>query len=217
VPILRRSVKLPWGVIPTTSGSMMPVIVFMSAMGRALAVIDTQTRGKIADIPLKDHPESFQLDPSGARIFVNVPDAGEIATVDPHSARQVARWPMKGLAANFPLALDAAHDRVVVVFRRPAKLGLFRPQDGQLIAEADTCDDSDDVFLDAMRARIYVICGQGVVDVFALQGDGYARVARIPTSSGARTGLFVPSLDRLFIAARSTLRDSASILVFRPE
>ncbi len=68
----------------------------------------------------------------------------------------MASWAMKGLSANFPLALDAAHDRVIVVCRRPPKLGLFRPQDGQLIAEAVTCEDSDDAFLDAMRARIYV-------------------------------------------------------------
>jgi hypothetical protein len=182
----------------------------------ALAVIDTQSRRKLADITLKDHPESFQLDPTSGRIFVNVPDANEIAVIDRNVNRQVASWAMKGLAANFPLVLDAAHDGVIVIFRRPARLGLFRARDGQLIAEAITCEDSDDAFLDAARARIYVICGAGAIDVFSSQDKGFSRDARIPTSSGARTGLFVPALDRLFIATRSTLHDSASILVFRP-
>jgi hypothetical protein len=44
------------------------------------------------------------------------------------------------------------------------------------------------------------------------------RIARVPTSSGARTSLYVPELDRLFVAARSgLLGSSAAILVFHPQ
>jgi DNA-binding beta-propeller fold protein YncE len=181
----------------------------------ALAVIDTDTRRQIADIVLKGHPESFQLQPSSGRIFVNVPDANQVAIVDRSANMQVASWPLKGLAANFPLALDDAHQRTIVVFRHPSKLGIFRAQDGQLITEVPTCADADDVFLDASRARIYVTCGEGVIDVFETQGNGYSRAARIPTSSGARTGLFVAQLDRLFVAARSTVFAPAAVWVFR--
>jgi hypothetical protein len=35
--------------------------VFVGYGGGALAVIDSTTNGKIADIPLQAHPESFQL------------------------------------------------------------------------------------------------------------------------------------------------------------
>ncbi len=38
-----------------------------------LAVIDASSSRKIADIPLSVHPEGFQLDPGGNRIFVNLP------------------------------------------------------------------------------------------------------------------------------------------------
>ena len=41
----------------------------------ALAVIDPASRRKVADMPLKGHPESFQFDEAGSRIFVNVPGA----------------------------------------------------------------------------------------------------------------------------------------------
>jgi hypothetical protein len=182
----------------------------------ALAVIDTESRRKIADIALKDHPESFQLDPSSEHIFVNVPDAHEIAVIDRGAHRQVTSWPLADLRANFPLAWDEAHQRVIVIFRRPSKLGIFRPQDGQLVTAATTCGDADDVFLDARRSRIYVTCGEGVIDVMAAQGAGYVRSARIQTSSGARTGLFVGSMDRLFLAVRGTLLAPAAIWVFRP-
>ena len=190
--------------------------VYVGYGAGALAVIDTGTRRKIADIPLKDHPESFQLEPAGAHIFVNVPDAHEVAVLDRSSGRQITSWPMAGLRANFPLAWDDAHQRVIAVFRHPAKLGVFRPPDGQLITATATCGDADDVFLDARRARIYVICGEGVIDVLAARGEGYVASGRIPTSSGARTGLFVAGMDRLFLAVRSSLLAPAAIWVFRP-
>src|SRR5689334_11706082 len=48
----------------------------------ALAVIDPKTRAKLADIPLRAHPESFQINEGGLRAFVNVPDAGLIQVLD---------------------------------------------------------------------------------------------------------------------------------------
>jgi hypothetical protein len=66
------------------------------------------------------------------------------------------------------------------------------------------------------RARVYVICGEGVIDVFEAKGDGYSRTARIPTSSGGRTGLFIASLDRIFVAVRLATLSQAAVWVFRP-
>jgi hypothetical protein len=45
---------------------------------------------------------------------------------------------------------------------------------------------------------------------------GYRRLARVPTVSGARTSLFVPELDRLFVAVRAGSNEPAAIWVFRP-
>lgn len=89
--------------------------------------------------------------------------------------------------------------------------------DGAVVTRMPTCGDADDVFLDVGRRRIYVSCGEGVVDVFAVRGDAYERIARVPTAPGARTSLFVPELDRLFVAARATFGQPASILVFKPD
>jgi len=106
---------------------------------------------------------------------------------------------------------------VAAVFRRPAKLVLLDTKTGTATQHLDTCGDADDVFFDAKRRRIYVSCGAGAVDVFQADATGYRTVARIETSSGARTSLFVPDLDRLYIAARAGLVGSdAAILVLRP-
>ena len=73
------------------------------------------------------------------------------------------------------------------------------------------------MFVDAKRHRVYVSCGDGSVDVFDAQGGKYQRLTRIRTAAGARTSLFVPDMDRLFVAARATADEPAAIWVFRPE
>ena len=181
----------------------------------ALAVLDAASRGKLADIRLKGHPESFQLAEGGSRTYVNIPNTHDIAVVDLKGAGQTAAWPMR-LGANFPMALDEAAGRVLSVFRSPARLGVFAMQDGNMVASPETCGDSDDIFLDAMRHRAYVSCGAGAIDVIDTQDSGYRRIARIPTVSGARTSLFSPELDRLFLATRAQRGEPASIRIYRP-
>jgi len=181
----------------------------------ALAVIDPASRRKVADIPLKGHPESFQFDETGSRIFVNVPDTRQIAVLDVGSSQQVSTLDTAGASSNFPMAVDAEEHRVLVAFRSPAKLMVFATRTGKLEGSFDTCRDADDVFVDPRRRRLYVSCGEGVIDVLAQAGGGYERIARLPTVAGARTALFVPATNRLYLAVRATASEPAAIWVFR--
>jgi YVTN family beta-propeller protein len=190
--------------------------VFVGYGSGALAIIDPSTRKKIGDIPLKAHPEAFQIDPNSTQIFVNLPEVRAIAVVDRATQKQTGTWPLSGLGENFPMALDAVRRQVLVIFRAPAELGVFSMADGKLITSTETCSDADDLFMDAKRARVYVSCGAGFVDVFEAKGEVYRRIARIPTASGARTALFVPELDRLLVAARASGNEPAAIWIFRP-
>jgi hypothetical protein len=190
--------------------------VYVGYGSGALAVIDTANSQRIGDIPLRAHPESFQLTTDGQHIAVNVPNAHEIAWVDRTQNKQTASWPTGSLRSNFPMALDRSRGRALVVFRRPAKLVAFDLNDGHVVSQAETCGDSDDAFFDAKRDRAYIICGEGFIDVLRFRADGYESIARIPTSSGARTGLYSPELDRLMLAVRASSTTSASVWVFRP-
>ena len=114
------------------------------------------------------------------------------------------------------MAIDGEAHRVVVVFRNPPSLMALPSRDGHVVAKVDTCGDADDVFVDRKRRRVYVSCGAGVVDVLASGEAGYRQVARVPTVPGARTSLFVPELDRLFVAVRAVSSEPAAIWVFRP-
>lgn len=181
----------------------------------ALAVIDPVRRKKIADFRLKAHPEGFQVEPQGGRLFVNVPDANEIAVLDLVTGKQTSAWPTENLHANFPLAIDLERQQVLAVFRHPAKLSAFNMREGGMTHAVEACRDSDDLFVDAKRSQIYISCGEGFLDVFAVRATGFVRVAHLATAAGARTSLWVPQLDRLFLAVRGRERPAA-IWIFRP-
>jgi YVTN family beta-propeller protein len=190
--------------------------VFIGYGSGALAIIDPMSRAKIGDIPLRAHPEGFQLAGSRNRIFVNLPDARQIAVVDMAAAKVAVSWRLTGIGANFPMAIDDSGERVLMIARSPARLVAFAMSDGSVVAQADTCRDSDDVFVDSKRSRVYVSCGEGYIDVLEPRGAGYQRIAHVQTASGARTSFFSPDLDRLFLAVRAASGEPASIWVFRP-
>jgi YVTN family beta-propeller protein len=181
----------------------------------ALAIIDPVSRAKIGEVRLPAHPESFQLVANGTQAAVNLPDAHQIAIAD-LAGGAIRRIPTGALAANFPMAVDPDARRILVAFRHPPMLAAYTVPEGRLAARLPICADADDVFVDARRHRIYVSCGAGAVDVLERAAGGYVRLARVPTASGARTSLFVPERDRLYVAVRARGHEPAAIWVFRP-
>jgi len=190
--------------------------VFIGYGGGGLAVIDPSTRSKVGDISLNAHPESFQIDPDTNQIFVNVPDSHGVAVADRVSQKQIGKWLLTAGGANFPMALDHVRRQILVIFRAPAQFGVFSMTDGKPVATIETCGDADDLFIDANRARVYVSCGAGFLDVLEAKETTYRRIARIPTVSGARTSLFVSEMDRLLVAVRASSGEPAAIWIFRP-
>jgi DNA-binding beta-propeller fold protein YncE len=170
---------------------------------------------KSGEIALDAHPESFQLETAGTRVFVNVPDRREIEVADLAAGKVLARWPVTSALKNFPMALDERHHRLLVGCRAPARLLAIDTDSEKQVASAEIVGDTDDLFYDAARKRVYVIGGEGFVDVFAQRdADHYDRIARCPTAPGARTGLFVPTWNKLFVAVPHRAEQRAQILVF---
>jgi DNA-binding beta-propeller fold protein YncE len=166
----------------------------------ALGVLDPESLKLVASIPVGAHPESFRLEEQGPRIFVNVPDKREIVVVDRKERKTLKHIPLAP-KDNFPMSLDEAGHRLFVGMRRPAQLLVFDTETGKQLAAVSCVGDTDDLFYDAKRDRVYVIGGEGYVDVFDAAASGkYDRIARLKTRDGARTGLWSPELDRLFVA-----------------
>jgi DNA-binding beta-propeller fold protein YncE len=100
-------------------------LIYVGYKDGAVAVIDSATMKQTGSIKLAAHPESFQLEANGSRIFVNIPDVKQVAVVDREAKSVVATWPMTEFTANFPMALDEANHRLFVGCRQPARLVVF--------------------------------------------------------------------------------------------
>ena len=178
----------------------------------ALGILDSSGR-LIREIVVDAHPESFQLEKTGTRVFVNVPDKQEVQVADFVKGTILGRWPTTVAKTCFPMALDEAHHRLFIGCRTPARLLVFDTESGQTVASPEIVGDTDDLFYDAARNRVYVIGGQGFIDVLQQKDpDHYERIARYATPPGTRTGLFVPDWGRLFAAVPQRGEQRSEIL-----
>jgi hypothetical protein len=184
--------------------------------GGALGELDRQGT-KLMDIKLDAHPESFQLEKNGSRIFVNLPGSRKIAVVDRKSKAVSASWGTGGPLANYPMALDERDHRLFVVTRFPARLIVLDTDNGKRVESLPAIGDCDDVFYDERRHRVYAIGGEGGISVFQQRdANHYEELGRIKTVSGARTGFFSAELDKLYVAVRKHESQSAEIRVYAP-
>ena len=180
----------------------------------ALAAMGTDG-AKAADIPVGGHPESFQLEKNGSRIFVNVPNAAKIAVVDRTRRAVIANWTTGDATANYPMTLDEGHQRLFVVCRHPARLLVLDTTTGAIVTTRPTVGDADDVFYDATARRIYVSGGEGAIATYRqTSADAYEELPRTATVKGARTSFFSPDLRRLFLAVRRQEGTSAAIWIY---
>ena len=189
--------------------------VYVGYGNGGLGIIDAKNSDHIGDIRLDAHPESFQLEKSGPRIFVNLPDSKKIAVVNRETRAVITTWAKTNATANFPMALDETHHRLFVGFRKPAKVSVFDTDSGKVIANLDSAGDADDIFYDNSRRRIYIAGGDGFLSIFQqLDPEHYQPVAKIPTAAGARTALFVPEFNRLYLAVPHRGSQRAEVRVY---
>ncbi len=170
---------------------------------------------KTGDIIIDAHPESFQLEEAGTRLFVNVPEKKEIEVIDAVRRTVLARWPVSS-QNNFPMALDEAHHRLLVGCWVPPRLLVFDTETGKEVTSGEIAGSTDDLFYDSRRSRVYVLTSQGFLEVFQQKDpDHYDRIARYPTPPRTQTGLFVPEGGKLFAAVQKQGEQSAEIRVYQ--
>lgn len=184
----------------------------------AIGVIDATTNKRInTDYHLEEHPESFQIEAKGNHLFVNIAAKNCVMDID-RSSGKMTKWELPKLAANFPMALDEDTHRIFIVCRKPAHLVVIDTTSGKIVFNKPCSGDSDDVYWDAARKRIYVAGGEGYISVFEQQdADNYTEMAKIPTSVGARTGAWYAKRDKIYLAAPPHGTQPASLLVLEAQ
>jgi len=85
--------------------------------------------------------------------------------------------------------------------RLPSKLVVLDTASGKTVTSVGISGDPDDLSYDRKRHRIYAICGAGKIDIIdQTDANTYKALAKINTADSARSGLFVPERDALFVA-----------------
>lgn len=164
------------------------------------------------------HPESFQVESSGGRIFVNVPDAGMIVESIDRKTGAVTKWPLKDLRGNYAMALNEEDHRLFTVTRKTPMLVVLDTEAGAEVARLRAAGECDDVFFDASRKRIYVIGAEGFISVFQQNDpDHYELVANVPSGIGIRTGYFFSKRDRFYVGVPAKGNEPAQVWTYEAE
>src|SRR6266704_5013617 len=183
-----------------------------------IAIVNAQDGKQIGSIKLSGHPEAFELEKNGKRIFVNVPNSRHVAVIDREKGEVVTTWKTDLAFGNFPMALDEANHRLFVGCRLPSKLVVLNTESGEVVAKFDISGDPDDLFYDSKRHRIYAICGAGKIDIIEqTDPNTYTTSTNVIFADGARTGLFVSEGETLFVAVPHRGSQKAEVRAYRVE
>jgi len=184
----------------------------------AIGMFDATTNKRIeGEFELGAHPESFQLEEKGPRIFVNLASISQIAVID-RNTHKIEKWKLEEAGTNFPMALDEEHHRLFVAARRPARLLVLNTDTGKVVASLPGAADTDDMAFDVTRRRIYVPSGEGFIFVYQqIDADRYQRIAKIPSAIGARTSAYYGQVGKhnsLYLAVPGRSNRGAELWVY---
>lgn len=181
-----------------------------------ISVIDTNNAKKLRDIKINsNHVEAIVLEKSGPRMFCNVTGQSAVQVVDRNKGTVLATWPLPpGDKSNVAMAFDEADHRLFVVTRTPGKLIVLNSDTGKVVADVAAVGMVDDMSYDAKQKRIY-LAGDQFVDVFHQKdADHYDLLGKVPSSFRAKTGIFVPELNRYYLAVPHHEGHEAEVRVY---
>jgi hypothetical protein len=117
------------------------------------------------------------------------------------------------------MALDELDHRLFVGTHTPPRLVVFDSNSGRQVATLPAVQDTDDLYFDSMRKRVYMPGGQGFIDVFQMKDpDHYERLARISTALGARTAGYFgkqgKGFDRFYLAVPARGGQPAEVRIY---
>ncbi len=183
-----------------------------SANTHLISIIDAKNFTHTGDFTLPGRrSEAMAIDRSGKRMYVNLTD--EVGVVDLPTRQLTGRWPVPDAHVQNAMALDEPNHRLFIATRNPPRLFVFNTDTGKVAATLPCVGVNDDMTFDAKRKRIYVT-GDGATSVFEQRdADHYEHVVDVPTGFRAKTSLYVPELNRLYIAVSGGDKPDAQVAI----
>jgi DNA-binding beta-propeller fold protein YncE len=180
-----------------------------------IAIIDTNHFTLLSNLSVATHPEALEIDPATHRVFANIAESNEVAVIDTTTKVITTHWKLIKAADNVPLALDANDHLLFVACRTPGTLIALEAATGKELGTASTAGGADDLFYNPTLRQIYVISGTGEVDAFELdKANSLHALGVLKTAAGAKTALFVPAQNLLYLAVPGAGGSAAEIRVF---
>jgi hypothetical protein len=167
-----------------------------------LSVVDPVTLRRYGDLKFDtDKVEAMGIESKGNRLYITVTGKNYVAVVDKQTLAVLQTWPIKEADQSAPVAFDEAGRRLFVVARKPGTLIVKNADTGATVASFKAPERCDQVIWDESNRRIYALGGEGYIGVFAQRDpDHYEELPRITSAPGAKTGILVPELKRLYVA-----------------
>lgn len=162
-------------------------------------VIDTATQRVVATIALPGKPEFPASDGKGS-IFVNIEDKNEIVRLDARAHTITATWPLAGCESPSGLALDVVGNRLFSVCDGK-KMAVSDAKTGASIATPAIGDGPDAAGYSAKLKLAFSSNGEGTLTVVDAGKAGFPVLQTVPTRRSARTMIYDPSTDRIYLSS----------------
>ncbi|SRR5690242_637715 len=181
------------------------------------AVVDAVKEAVVSNIQTSAHPGGIAIDKASRRLFLTIPDNNEVDVIDRKAQKIIAVWKITDAQQPVSVALDERNHRLFLGLRKPAKFLVLDSDSGKVVANLDSVGMIDGVSFDPARRRVYVSGGEGFVEIYQQRdADHYAVLGKVPTAYMARTSLYVPELNRLYVAVPKQNTRDAEIRVYEP-
>ncbi len=150
-------------------------------------VIDPKTRQVIATVQLGGKPEFAVADGKGT-IYNNLEDKSEVVVLDSRVLKIKSRWPIAPAGEPAPITMDAAHRRLFVSGRKPAKMVVMDADTGKVLQAFDISEGADASVFQPEAGLLFVSTRAGKIHVFHEDTpDKFSEVETVDTEVGAKT------------------------------
>ena len=171
------------------------------AKTHVINIIDTKAFKLVGEITLPgSHSEAMAIDKAGKKMYINLTGVDQVGVVDLESLKLIAQWPVPDAETGNALVLDEQNHRLFIATRKPAKFFVYDTDTGKVVTVLPTAEMDDDMWFDVARKRFYVTGTETTAVMVQRDADHYSRLADVPTGYRAKTSIYVPELNRLYIA-----------------
>lgn len=184
-----------------------------------LTIVDTSSGKQVGDIKLdSDDVEAVLLEKSGPRIFVVIRGNNTVEVFDRQKRNLLATWPLpKDATKPTAMSLDESAHRLFIGTRDPAKFVVMDSSTGKAVTTQPAASMIDDMGYDSARKQIY-FAGTEYLDIFSMRDpDHFDLIGHIPTGFRAKTGIFVPELNRYYLGVPHHLNKTAELRIYELE